>query len=329
MKLYGAAITVALYGSDKLAKEPAVFQYILRRLIQFIPTLVGIYLLTFLLIRVLPGDAAQFLEGDRGDEQSLAETRRRLGLDEPLIVQFGIFFTDALRGEFGSSFITRRPVSSLIATAFPQTVVLALCAMLIAVVIGVPLGVVAALTHNSIWDNLTRLIALIGVSIPVFWLGLQLQILFGLQLRLLPVSGGGFDQRLILPSVAASFGLLAVLMRITRSSMLEVLTQDYIRTARAKGLAMLVIQRRHALANALLPIVTVWGAGLASLLSGTLLVEVIFSWPGMGRLLVDAIAQRDYPVVQGMVITFALIYAGLNLLVDLLYPLVDPRIRYA
>jgi peptide/nickel transport system permease protein len=306
-----------------------MLQYFLRRLIQFIPTLIGIYILTFVLMRVLPGDAAQYLEGDRGDEQSLAATRARLGLDEPLTTQFWLFFTGAVRGELGRSFITNRPVSDMIGQAFPHTFMLALCAMLIAVSVGVSLGITAAMTQNSIWDNFARLIALIGVSVPVFWLGIQLQILFGLQLRILPVSGAGFDEHLVLPSVAASFGMMAVLMRITRSSLLEVLNQDYIRTARGKGLRPRRVIMRHTITNALLPIVTVWGTGLASLLSGTLLVEVIFSYPGMGRLLVDSIGARDYPSVQGLVITFALIYAALNLLVDLLYPLVDPRIRYA
>jgi peptide/nickel transport system permease protein len=305
-----------------------MLRYTVGRFIQFIPTLIGIYLLTFLLMRVLPGDAAQFLEGDRGDEQSLAATRARLGLDQPLINQFGIFLVDAVRGDFGKSFVTNRPVTEMIGQTIGQTAMLGLCAMLFAVFVGIPLGIIAAIKHNSIWDNLSRLIALIGVSIPVFWLGLQLQILFGLQLRLLPVSGAGYDEHLILPSIAASFGMLTVLMRITRSSLLEVLNQDYIRTAYSKGLSSQRVIGRHAISNALLPIVTVWGTGLASLLSGTLLVEVMFSWPGIGRLLVDSISARDYPSVQGLVIIFALIYAAFNLLVDLLYPLLDPRIRY-
>lgn len=303
--------------------------YLLGRIIQFIPTLLGIYLLTFLMVRVLPGDPAQFLEGDRGDEQSLAATRARLGIDEPLATQFFIFLGDMVRGNFGTSYITSRPVTEMIVEAFPPTVVLAICAMLIAVCVGIPLGIISALRHNTLWDNLARIIALIGVSIPVFWLGLQLQVLFGLQLRLLPVSGLGYDEHLILPSVSASFGMLALLMRITRSSMLEVLSQDYIRTATSKGLSRLRVINRHALSNALLPILTVWGTGFASLLSGTLLVEVIFSWPGMGRMLVNAISARDYPTVQGLVITFALVYALINLVVDMLYPLADPRIRYS
>ncbi|MBK8027568.1 MAG: ABC transporter permease [Chloroflexi bacterium] len=304
-------------------------RYLIGRAIQFIPTLLGIYILTFVMIRVLPGDPAQFLEGDRGDAQSLAATRARLGIDEPLTTQFWIFLTDTLRGDLGRSFISNRPVANMIGEALPQTAVLGLFAMLIAVGVGVPLGITAALSHNSIWDNLLRLVALIGVSIPVFWLGLQLQILFGLQLRLLPVSGAGLDEHLVLPAIAASFGLLAVLMRITRSSLLEVLNQDFVRTAHSKGLSPRYVARRHVLSNALLPIVTVWGTGLAGLLSGTLLVEVIFSYPGMGRLLVDSIGARDYPSVQGLVLTFALIYALMNLIVDAVYPLVDPRIRYS
>jgi peptide/nickel transport system permease protein/oligopeptide transport system permease protein len=303
-------------------------RYLALRILQFVPTLLGIYLLTFLLIRVLPGDPAQFLEGDRGDAATLAATRARLGIDRPLGEQFLIFLGDMVQGDFGTSYISRRQVSEMITTAFGPTAVLALCAMVIAVGVGIPLGMISAIRHNTFWDNLCRFIALIGISTPVFWLGLQLQVLFALQLRLLPVSGVGYDRHLILPSITASLGMLAILMRITRSSLLEVLGQDYIRTAHSKGLPRRAIWRRHALTNALLPIVTVWGTGMASLLSGTLLVEVIFSWPGMGRLLVDAISQRDYPTIQGLVITFALVYACLNLLIDLIYPLVDPRIRY-
>lgn len=275
-----------------------MLRYASSRLIQFIPTLIGIYVLTFFIMRVLPGDPAQFLEGDRGDAQSLATTRTRLGIDEPLTTQFGIFFIDALRADFGRSFITRRPVTDMISKTIRPTMTLGFCATLIAVFIGVPLGIGAALVHNSIWDNISRIVALIGVSIPVFWLGLQLQILFGLQLALLPISGPGYDEHLILPSIAASLGMLAVLMRITRASLLEVLGQDYIRTAHSKGLPFAQVIGRHALSNALMPIITVWGTGLAGLLSGTLLVEVIFSWPGMGRLLVDSISARDYPTVQ-------------------------------
>jgi peptide/nickel transport system permease protein len=306
-----------------------MLRYAFARLIQFIPTLIGIYVLTFFLMRVLPGDPAQFLVGDRGDEQSLLATRVRLGIDQPLLAQFGIFVGDAINGNFGTSFITRRPVMDMINDAIGPTAVLGLAAMLVAVCVGIPLGLIAALNHNSTFDNISRIVALIGVSIPIFWLGLQFQVLFGLGLRILPVSGFGYDEHLILPAIAASLGMLAVLTRITRASLLEVLSQDYIRTAHSKGLSYRRVMLRHALSNALMPIVTVWGTGLAGLLSGTLLVEVIFSWPGMGRMLVDSISARDYPTVQGTVIVFAVIYAALNLLVDVLYPVFDPRIRYS
>ncbi len=304
-----------------------MFRYLIRRLIQFIPTLIGIYILTFLLMRVIPGDAAQYLEGDRGDEQSLAATRARLGLDEPLPTQFWIFFTDALKGDLGRSFITNRPVMDMIAQTFPYTAVLALCAMLIAVFVGVPLGIVAAITRNPIWDNFARLLALIGVSVPVFWLGIQLQILFGLHFRLLPVSGAGFDQHLVLPALTASFAMLAVLMRITRSTLLEVLNQDYIRTARAKGLAERPVIFRHALRNALLPVITIVGLQLGTLLSGAVLTETIYAWPGVGKWLYDSIVARDYPIVQAVTLIIALIYIAINFVVDILYALVDPRIR--
>jgi peptide/nickel transport system permease protein len=305
-------------------------RYLISRIVQLLPTILGIYLLTFFMMRILPGDPAQFLEGDRGDEQSMAETRRRLRLDEPILVQLAAYLGDTLQGDLGRSFITNQPVSDMIGRAFVPTIQLALTATLIAVILGVPLGTLSAVRQNSIWDALSRLVALIGVSIPVFWLGLQMQVIFGVQLKWIPrISGYGIDERLILPAFSASLGMLALLTRITRSTLLEVLNQDYIRTAKSKGLANMRVLTRHALVNALLPIVTVWGTSLAGLLSGALLVETIFSWPGMGRLLVDSIGSRDYPMIQGLEIAFALIYAGINLLIDLLYPFIDPRIRYS
>jgi peptide/nickel transport system permease protein len=306
-----------------------MLRYVVGRLIQMIPTILGIYVLTFFMMRILPGDPAQFLEGDRGDEQTLAETRARLRLDEPIFNQLFGFVGDALQGNFGRSYITNRSVNDMLGEAFAPTIQLALAATLIAVTISIPLGTIAALWRNSIWDALSRLVALIGVSIPVFWLGLQLQVFLGLQLRVVQrISGYGLDERLIMPAIAGSLGMLAVLTRITRSALLEVLSQDYIRTAYSKGLPQITIISRHALKNALLPIVTVWGTSFAGLLSGTVLIEFMFAWPGMGRLLIQSISSRDYPTVQGIVIVFALIYAGINLVIDLLYPLIDPRIEY-
>jgi peptide/nickel transport system permease protein len=278
-------------------------------------------------MRVLPGDPATVLIGFRENQEALENLRRVMKLDEPILNQYGAFLQGAVTGDLGRSYLTGQPVTEMIGGAVGPTLALAASAMAIAVLIGVPLGMVAAVNRNLIWDNVSRLVALFGVSIPVFWLGVQLQILFGLQLRWLPVSGSGFDEHLILPAVAASLGTLALLTRMTRSSMLEELSQDYVRTAHGKGLPIRRVIVRHVLRNALLPVVTVWGGSLANLLSGTLLVEVIFSWPGMGRLLVQAINTRDYPLVQALVIFFALIYAGINLLVDLSYPFIDPRVR--
>jgi peptide/nickel transport system permease protein len=305
-----------------------MLRYAIQRILQLIPTIFGICTLVFLLMRVLPGDPASYLAGAHDDEETISNLRAQLRLDEPLWNQYVDFLEDLARGDFGESYISRRSVLDVVGGAFPNTVVLAFTAMLIAVTVGVPLGIVAATHRNSVWDAASRLIALTGVSIPVFWLGLQLQILFGLQLRLLPISGLGLDEHLILPAICASLGMLALMTRMTRSAMLDVLNQDYIRTAHSKGLSLRNVEFRHALSNALLPIITVWGTSVAGLLSGTLLVEVIFSWPGIGRQLVDAISARDYPMVQGLVILFAVIYTGINMLIDLAYPLLDPRIRY-
>jgi peptide/nickel transport system permease protein len=305
-----------------------MFRYAIQRVLQLIPTIIGIYILVFLLMRVLPGDPALFLAGEHGDAQTLAALRAHLHLDEPVWNQFVGFVEDTAHGDLGESYIAHRPVTEMIGDALPNTTALALTAMLFAVGVGIPLGIIAATHRNSIWDTLSRLIALTGVSIPVFWLGLQLQILFGLQLHILPISGLGLDEHLVLPAICAGLGMLALLTRMTRSSLLDVLNQDYIRTAQSKGLTTSRIYVRHALSNALLPIVTVWGTSIAGLLSGTLLVEVIFSWPGIGRLLVTSISSRDYPLVQGLVLLFAVIYTGINMLIDLSYPLLDPRIRY-
>lgn len=302
--------------------------YFLRRLIQLIPIIVGIYTITFFLTHVLPGDPALFLLGSHDDPQVLENMRRVLKLDQPIGVQYVTFLQQALVGDFGTSYITRRPVITMINEALWPTIVLALSAMFLAVVIGVPLGIISAIHKNSIVDNVARLIALIAVSIPVFWLGIQLQILFGVQLKMLPISGIGLDSHLILPAFALCVGTLALLTRMTRSTLLEELNRDYVRVARSKGLHERVVIWRHALRNALIPIMTVGGGSLASLLSGSLLVEVIFNWPGLGYLLERSIQTRDYSVLQGLIVVLALIYAGLNLIIDFTYPLIDPRIRY-
>jgi len=302
-------------------------RYIVNRLLLLIPTIFGIYTLAFVLMRVLPGDPASFLVGFRDDPKALADVRTAMKLDEPIGSQYVAYLGNALRGDLGVSYLTRRPVTQMIADAFPATFALGVSAMAIAVLIGVPLGLLSAIRKNSIWDNLSRIVALLGVSIPVFWLGVQIQILFSLRLKWLPISGPGFDNHLIMPAFALSTATLALLMRMTRSTMLEELEQDYVRTALAKGLAMRMVVWRHTFRNALLPIITIGGNSLANLISGALLVEVIFNYPGMGKLLYDSINTRDYTLLQGIVIVFAVIYAGINTLVDLTYLFIDPRLR--
>ncbi len=304
-------------------------RYVIRRLLQLIPTIFGIYTLTFIMTHALPGDPASFLLGTRDDARTLANMRHAMALDQPLPIQYITFLKSALQGDLGRSYLTLQPVTRVIADAFPPTMYLALAAMFLAVGIGIPLGILAAIRKNSILDNIARLVSLFLVSIPVFWLGFQLQILFGVQLHWLPVSGLGLDAHIILPAVALSSTTLALLTRMTRACLLDELNQDYVRTAYSKGLREQAVVWLHAFRNALLPVITVWGTNLAGLLSGALLVEVIFAWPGLGRLLQQAIETRDYSVLQGLIIFLALIYAGANLIIDLTYPLIDPRIRFS
>lgn len=303
-------------------------QYILRRVLQLIPTLFGVYTLAFFLMRVLPGDAARFLLGFRGNDEALANLRAQMHLDEPILTQYISFLERLLHFDLGASYATGQPVTEMIAAAIPLTLQLALVSTLIALVIGIPLGVVSALYKDSIIDNGARIIAVLGASVPTFWLGIQLQVVFGLNLRLFPVSGVGLDEHIVLPSVALAVATIALLTRMTRSSLADELNQDYVRTANSKGLRRRRVIWGHALRNALLPVLTVWGLSLADLLTGALLVEVIFSWPGIGRLLVQSITSRDYPLLQANLIILAVVYAGMNLVIDVLYTLVDPRIRY-
>ncbi len=303
-------------------------KYILRRLVQLIPTLLGVYTFAFVLMRILPGDPAKFLLGFRGTEEALASLRDRMNLDDPIIVQFVSFLGRMLTGDLGSSYITGEPVTEVIGRAIPITLQLAVAGSLLAAAIGIPLGVLAALRKDFFVDNFSRFLAVLGASVPTFWLGIQLQVIFGLHLKWFPISGVGLDSHIVLPAVAVAALPIAFLMRMTRSSVLEELGQDYVRTARSKGLKESRVVGRHALRNALLPILTVAGLRLADLLAGTLLVEVIFSWPGMGRLLVQSISSRDYPLLQANMIILAVIYAGINLLVDICYTFADPRIRY-
>jgi len=294
-----------------------------------IPVLIGVTALSFLLLEVVPGDPVQAVAGERYDEAVLAELRAELHLDDPLILRYGHFLARLSRGDLGRSYVTREPVAERIAATFPRTLTLALAAMLFAVTAGLTLGILAAWRPGSWLDRAAMATASAGISVPVFWLGMVLIYIFSMQLRWLPPSGhGGGDLRhLILPAVTLGGGSAALLARMTRSSLLEVLGEDFIRTARAKGLGPLRVLFVHALRNALLPVMTVAGTDFGSYLGGAVLTEKIFAWPGLGRYTLESVASRDLPAIQGAVLVMALAFVFVNLLVDLSYAWVDPRVR--
>ncbi|WP_243030657.1 nickel ABC transporter permease [Thermus altitudinis] len=302
--------------------------YALRRLLIAVPTLFGVVLLVFLMVRLAPGDPAVLLAGEFATPETLEAIRARYGLDRPLPEQFLIYLGALLQGDLGESARSRRPVLEEIKTYFPNTVELASAAILVALLTGIPLGILAALRPGSGLDLGVMVLALIGVSMPVFWFGLLAILIFSVQLGWFPVAGKGTLAHLVLPAITLGVNATALLARMTRGALLEVLSQDYIRTARAKGLAERVVVFKHALRNALIPVVTVAGLEFGSLLAGAVITETIFAWPGLGQLLVGSILARDYPVVQGAVLLVATTFILVNLLVDLLYAWIDPRVRY-
>ncbi|MBM4116337.1 ABC transporter permease [bacterium] len=304
-------------------------RFLLRRLLALGPVLLGVTFLSFLLLYVVPGDPVQAVAGERYDEAVLAELRAELHLDDPLPLRYGRFLADLVRGDLGVSYVTREPVRDAIAATFPHTLRLALAAMLIAVVLGLGLGLAAALRPGSLLDRAAMLLASAGISVPVFWLGMVLIYTFSLELRWLPPSGYGEGslRHLILPALTLGAASAALIARMTRTALLEALGQDYIRTARAKGLHPARILLVHALRNALLPVVTVVGNDFGSYLSGSVLTERLFAWPGLGRYTLDAVAKRDLPAIQGAILVMALAFVLVNLLVDLSYAWIDPRTR--
>jgi dipeptide transport system permease protein len=333
-------------------------RFALTRIGMVIPTFVGITMLAFLLIRLVPGDPIETMAGERGIDPARHERlRRELGFDKPLLVQYGRYIARVLHGDLGRSMVTREAVLSEFAALFPATVELALCAMLFALTLGLPAGIVAAVRRNSILDHGVMGAALTGYSMPIFWWGLLLILLFSVELDLTPVSGriavqyyiepvtgfllidtlladdrGAFASALshiVLPAIVLGTVPLAVIARMTRSAMLEVLGEDYIRTARAKGLPERRVIFIHALRNALIPIVTVIGLQIGLLFTGAILTETIFSWPGVGKWLIEAINRRDYPVLQGGTLLIGMVVMAVNLTVDLTYGLINPRIRHA
>jgi dipeptide transport system permease protein len=335
-----------------------MLRFILTRVSLVIPTFLGITLLAFFLIRLVPGDPIETMAGERGIDAARHEIlRKELGLDRPLLVQYGVYIEKVLQGDLGKSIVTRESVVSEFGALFPATIELALCAIMIALVIGLPAGIIAAVKRNSIFDHGVMGISLTGYSMPIFWWGLLLILLFSVQLGITPVSGriavqyfiepvtgfltvdsliaGDFDafksalSHLILPSIVLGTVPLAVIARMTRSAMLEVLGEDYIRTARAKGMAPLRVVALHALRNALIPVITVIGLQVGALFTGAILTETIFSWPGVGKWLIEAISRRDYPILQGGTLLIGIVVMSVNLFVDLLYGLINPRIRHA
>jgi peptide/nickel transport system permease protein len=303
--------------------------YVLRRLGQAALTLLGVSVLVFLVLRVLPGDPAKMLLPEGAPQSAVDELNRHLGLREPLHVQYAIFIRSVFRGDFGQSFQYRAPALQVVADRLAATAQLALAAMFLTGAVGVSLGIVAAVHRGTRYDFASTVFAVLGQSLPNFWLGIMLILLFGVALRWLPTSGFESWRHLILPAVTLAAFPMALVARLTRSSMLEILGRDYIRTGRAKGLAERAVVLRHALRNAAVPVLTVLGLQIGTLLGGAVITESVFAWPGMGKLVVDAIFFRDFPVVQTVLIFSATIFVLINLLVDLLYTVIDPRIRYS
>jgi ABC-type dipeptide/oligopeptide/nickel transport system permease component len=303
-------------------------RYLLRRVLHAIPLLFLTTLVVFLLIHITPGDPVRLMLGEQASDEQIAAVRTRMGLEQSLPEQYLRFIGRALQGDLGTSIRAVRPTTELILLALPATIQLAATALFLAVLIGIPVGILAALKPGGWFDNLALFFALLGQSIPSFWLGLTFISFLALRWGLLPTSGYGEVQHLILPACSLAPFLAGIIIRITRTSFMEVLRQDYIRTAYAKVFALSPVVFRHALRNALLPIVTILGLQTGALLGGAVVTETVFGWPGVGQLAVNALNSRDYPVVQGVVLVSALIFIVINLLVDLMYSILDPRIRY-
>lgn len=304
-----------------------MWQYLVRRLLMIVPVMFGVTLLVFLMMHITPADPALLMLGERATQAELDSLRKQMGLDKPLMVQYGTFVGKALQGDLGRSIRSNRPVSAELLDRLPHTIRLAMAAMVLASLVGVVVGVLSATRPHSAVDNLSTSTALLGVAMPNFWMGLMLQIIFAVMLGWLPVTGNEGWKAMILPAVTLGTGSTAIILRMTRSAMLEVVGMDYIRTARSKGLAERIVIYRHALRNALVPVVTVIGIVFGGLLGGAVITESVFSWPGIGGFMIASIRAKDFPVVQGAVLMLAVMAAMVNLIVDLVYALIDPRIR--
>ena len=305
-----------------------MIRYLIRRLLLTIPVLFGVATLVFSLIHLVPGDPVQAMLGESASPQDIADLRGRLGLDRPLLVQYGAFLRGVTRGDLGASLRTNQTVTAAIAERLPATLELAFAAMAVAILISIPLGILAAVRAGTHVDHAATTLALLGISVPNFWLGPLLAILFSVTLGWLPVSGRGTAAHLVLPAITLGAPLAAVLARMTRASVIEELRELYVLAARARGVSRRRAVLRHAFRNSLIPIVTVLGLQFGAVLTGAVITETIFAWPGVGRLLIQSISFRDYPLVQGCILLIAITYVAMNLLTDLAYGFLDPRIRF-
>ena len=305
-----------------------MIRYLIRRLLLTIPVILGVATLVFALIHLVPGDPAQAMLGEAAPQADVLKLRHSLGLDQPLLTQYRTYLTGLVHGDLGTSFRYNGPVTAQIRDKFPNTATLAVAAMIFAILFAIPLGILAAVFRGTAIDHAAMTIALAGISMPNFWLGPLLAILFAVRLGWLPVSGSGTPAHLVLPAVTLGAALAAILARMTRSSVIEELRELYVLAARARGLSHARAVVRHAFRNSLIPVVTIIGLQFGAVLTGTIITETIFGWPGVGRLMITAINTRDYPLVQGCILFISLTYVAMNLLTDLTYGYLDPRIRF-
>lgn len=319
-------------GLFESVNKAVPIRYVLKRLLMLIPVILGVSFIVFFILNLSPGDPAAIILGDQASAEALAMKREELGLNDPLLVRYAHYMLNMLRGDLGVSYKNNLSVWSQVVERFPNTAILAVAGIIVAILIGVPTGIISAKRQYSLLDNVSTVVALVGVAMPNFWYGLLLVIVFSLNLGWLPSQGMGTGfvpllKSLILPAITLGTGSAAMITRMTRSSMLEVIHQDYIDTARAKGISEKKITYRHMLKNAMIPIVTAIGLQFGTLLGGAMLTETVFSWPGLGRLMVDSIKSKDVPMVLGSVIFLATMFTVVNLIVDIVYAMVDPRIK--
>lgn len=304
-----------------------MWKFIAKRLVAMVPVLLGVTLVIYLILNMAPGDPAKVILGEQATPEQIAELREEMGLNDPVLVQYARYIFNLVQGDMGESYNSGLKCNVEIFARFPNTLRLTICAISLAVILALPIGILAAVKQNSLFDGASMFIALIGLSMPVFWLGLLLILFFSLRLGWFPSSGADGWKSLVLPTVTLGFQQMASIARVTRSSMLEVIRADYIRTARAKGVAENKVITKHALKNALIPTVTVVGLQFGGMLGGSVMTESVYAWPGVGRLMVQSINKRDIPMVLGCVIMFSLTSSVVNLLVDVLYGFIDPRIK--